>query len=109
MPTKEEQKYRSSTWWDVRVYCLEVGKAHNGYCVVHSSPNLPEKVKKSFYWSVNFYPYGRSVSEGYRMSCGDYMPHVDYAAVTDLLMFLIYTLDNRLTEEERRKLTQSRF
>lgn len=109
MATKQSEQYRSSTWFDVRVYCGEVGKAHNGYVVVHASPNLPDKVKKTFYWSVCFYPRGRSVAEGYTASRGEYMPNVDFVSVTDLLMFLCYQLDNDLTSRRRKAETQARF
>lgn len=102
MPTKEESRYRSSSWWDVKVYCLEVSKAHNGYCVVHASPNMPERVNKAMCWQVCWYPRGRAVSEGYQLAVSDYWPHTDYKVVTDLLMKLIYDLDWRLTDRQVR-------
>lgn len=101
MATKQESKYRTSTWWDVKVYCLEVGKAHNGYCIVHFSPNLPERAGKAFSVQVCWYPRGRGPSEGYLVAVSDTWPHIDHAAMTDLLMRLIYDLDAKLTRWEQ--------
>lgn len=109
MPTKEGMRYRSSSWWDVKVYCLEVGKAHNGYVLVHTSFNLPERVKKVAYWKVCFWPAGRSVEKGYTVAVGEYMPHTDYTSVTDLLMRLCYDLDAKLTQAERDMARQQSF
>lgn len=109
MPTKESSRLRSSSWWDVKVYCLEVGKAHNGYCIVQFSPNLPEKVKACGHWQVCFYPRGRSVEQGYKVARGYQWPHGDFATVPDLLMKAIYDLDWALTDGQVRAEQQANF
>jgi len=109
MGTKEEAKYRSSTWWDIKVYCLEVGKAHNGYVVFMMSPNVTERVSKAFAITVGWFPRGRGPSEGYLMGISEYWPHTDFRTVTDLYMWMLYRLDAKLTDWEKEKLTQSRF
>lgn len=109
MATKLAERSHGSTWWDVKVYCLEVGKAHNGYVVVTMSPNLPERVGKAFSISVGWYPRTRSVEDGYTLGVSEYWPHVDYKSMTDLLMNLIYQLDWKLTDREFKSIKQARF
>lgn len=109
MSVKPREYRPGSSWWDVKVYCLEVGKAHNGYVVVTMSPNLPERVSKSFAITVGWYPRARPVADGYLMGVSEYWPHIDFKSMTDLLMKMIYDLDWRLTVAERDKLTQSHF
>jgi hypothetical protein len=109
MPTKEDQRSRSATWWDVKVYCLEVGKAHNGYVSIIASPNVPERVGKAFSWTVAWWPQNRPVSTGYLIGVSEQYPHVDHAAVTDLLMKMIFNLDWKLTEREHTAERQASF
>jgi hypothetical protein len=109
MATKEEQRYRSATWWDVRVYCLEVGKAHNGYVTFIASPNTPERTNHALVWTAAWWPRGRAPSEGYTVGVTGYFPCNDYKTVPDLLMNMIYQLDWKLTEREASKLRQSAF
>lgn len=109
MATKEDQRYLTSTWWDVKVYCLEVGKAHNGYVVVSAHFDLPDRVRKTALWGVYYWPKGWAVAKGYTAAVTEYMPHTDYKAVTDLVMRMCYDLDAMLTRREREALAQSSF
>lgn len=100
MGTKEDSRFREPTWWDVKVYCLEVGKAHNGYVVVTMSPNVAERTGKSFSLTVGFWPRGRGASEGYLVGVSEMWPHIDYKTMPAMLMNMIFQLDWKLTENE---------
>lgn len=100
MATKEESRYRSSTWWDVKQYCLEVGKAHNGYCMVQMSPNVTDRTGKAFSVTLAWYPKGREASEGYLVGVSEMWPHIDFKVLPDMLMKMCFNLDFKLTERE---------
>lgn len=109
MPTKESSRYRSATWWDVKVYALEVGKAHNGYVGIQTSFNVPERIGKACHWTVCWWPKNRPISEGYLLGVGQHWPHVDHTTVTDMVMAMIFELDFKLTERERAAERQTQF
>lgn len=109
MATRQEERYLSATWWDVKVYCLEFGKAHNGYVSITAHFDLPDKVKKTALWQVNFWPRGRAVAEGSTWGVHDYMPHIDHVTVPDLLLRLIYDLDAKMTAAAQKKERQAHF
>jgi len=109
MATKLDQRSRSATWWDVKIYCLEVGKGHNGYVSIQMSPNVPERAGKAFSVTVAWWPKSRPVSTGYLIGVSENWPHVDYSAMPDLLMNLIYQLDWKLTEREHTAERQAAF
>lgn len=96
-------------WLDVADYLNEVGRAHGGYLRIRMGSEVPARVGKYLQISVEFWPKGRSLDQGFTAQEHLYWPHDDHRSMTSALVKLALQLDFKLTQRQLAAEAQARF